>query len=43
MSAEPSVQVEAPIPEVVVIPIAILAALGIGFFWWRAAGKQPAA
>jgi membrane fusion protein, multidrug efflux system len=42
MSAEPSVQVGKPIPEVVVILIAILLALGIGFFWWRAASKEPA-
>jgi hypothetical protein len=42
MSAEPSVQVGKPIPEAVVIVIALLLALGIGFFWWRAAGKEPA-
>jgi membrane fusion protein (multidrug efflux system) len=43
LSAEPSVQVGAPIPQAVVILIAILVALGTGFFWWRAAGEQPAA
>jgi membrane fusion protein, multidrug efflux system len=42
MSAEPSVQVGRPIPETVVILIAILVALVIGFFWWRAAAKQSA-
>ncbi len=42
MSAEPSVQVGKPIPEVAVILVAILVALGIGFFWWRAASKEPA-
>jgi membrane fusion protein (multidrug efflux system) len=42
MSAEPSVRVGAEIPEVVVLLVAILAALGIGFFWWRAASKQSA-
>jgi membrane fusion protein (multidrug efflux system) len=40
MSAEPSVQVARPIPEILVIIAAILVALGIGFFWWRAASKQ---
>ena len=42
MSAEPSVQVGRPIPELIVIFVAILMALGIGFFWWRATGKEPA-
>ena len=42
MSAEPSVQVGEPIPEALVLLIAILLALGIGFFWWRAASKEPA-
>jgi len=43
MSAEPSVQVGPPFSEVLVILIAILVALGIGFFWWRAAGKPSSA
>jgi membrane fusion protein (multidrug efflux system) len=43
MSAEPSVQVGKEIPEAVVIIVAILAALGTGFLWWRAASKQPSA
>jgi len=43
MSAEPSVQVGQPIPEPLVMLIAILVALGIGFFWWRAATKESAA
>jgi membrane fusion protein (multidrug efflux system) len=43
MSAVPSVQVGAPIPKAVVILVAILLALGIGIFWWRAAGKQAVA
>jgi membrane fusion protein (multidrug efflux system) len=42
MSAEPSVQVGKPISEALVILIAILLALGIGVFWWRAASKEPA-
>src|SRR5215469_2668932 len=40
MSAEPSVQVGAEIPEAMVVIVAIALALGIGFFWWRAAGKR---
>ncbi|HEX4265213.1 MAG TPA: HlyD family secretion protein [Verrucomicrobiae bacterium] len=43
MSAVPSVQVGAPVSKAVVIVIAILVALGIGVFWWRAATKRPAA
>jgi membrane fusion protein (multidrug efflux system) len=43
MSAEPSVKIGAEIPRVAVIVLAVLVALGIGFFWWRTAGKQPAA
>jgi membrane fusion protein, multidrug efflux system len=42
MSAEPSVQVGKPLPQALVILIAILLALGIGLFWWRAASKEPA-
>lgn len=36
MSVEPSVQVGNPIPEAFVIIVALVVALGIGFFWWRA-------
>jgi len=43
MSAEPSVQVGKPIPEILVIIVALLVTLVIGFFWWRAATKQPMA
>jgi membrane fusion protein (multidrug efflux system) len=43
MSAEPSVEIGKPIAEPIVILIAVVIALGIGFFWWRAASKQPAA
>lgn len=39
MSADPSVQVGAEIPEVIVVIVAIVLALGIGFIWWRSAGK----
>jgi membrane fusion protein (multidrug efflux system) len=42
MSAEPSVQVSKPIPEILVIVVAILVTLVVGFFWWRAATKEPA-
>ncbi|HXT11128.1 MAG TPA: HlyD family secretion protein [Candidatus Angelobacter sp.] len=41
MSAEPSVQVGNPLPEALVIIVAILLALGIGFWWWRSANKPP--
>jgi membrane fusion protein (multidrug efflux system) len=40
MSAEPSVVVGRPVPEIVVILIAVVLALIIGFFWWRAASKE---
>jgi membrane fusion protein (multidrug efflux system) len=43
MSAEPSVQVAHQAPEAVVLVAAILVALGIGFFWWRAANQETAA
>ena len=43
MSAEPSVEVGRTIPEPVVLLVAILAALVIGIFWWRAANKRPVA
>jgi membrane fusion protein (multidrug efflux system) len=43
MSAEPTVQVGKPIPEILVIIVAVLLTLVIGFFWWRAATKEPAA
>jgi len=39
MSAEPSVEVGKPIAKPIVILIAVALALGIGFFWWRAASK----
>ena len=42
MSAEPSVQVAAEIPTVIVVIVAIVLALGIGFFWWRTAEKPAA-
>ena len=40
MSADPSVQVSAEIPEVGVVIVAIVLAAGIGFFWWRSASKS---
>jgi membrane fusion protein, multidrug efflux system len=40
MSAEPTVQVGKPIPEIVVIIIAIFLTLIVGVFWWRAAAKE---
>ncbi|HWD94431.1 MAG TPA: HlyD family secretion protein [Verrucomicrobiae bacterium] len=43
MSAEPSVQTGAEMPQFVIILAAIVVALGIGFFWWRAAGKPAVA
>ena len=43
MSAEPSVQVGKPVPEILVIIVAILLTLIVGFFWWRAATKEPVA
>jgi membrane fusion protein (multidrug efflux system) len=43
MSAEPSVQVSKPFPEFLVIIIALLLTLVIGFFWWRAATKTSVA
>jgi len=39
MSAEPSVVIGKPIAEPIVIIVAIVLALGIGFLWWRAASK----
>jgi len=39
MSAVPSVQVGAEIPQAVVIVVAVLLALVAGAFWWRAAGR----
>jgi membrane fusion protein, multidrug efflux system len=39
MSAEPSVEIGKPIAKPIVILIAVVLALGIGFFWWRAASK----
>ena len=42
MSAEPSVEIGKPIAEPIVILVAVVVALGIGFLWWRAASKQPA-
>jgi membrane fusion protein (multidrug efflux system) len=43
MSVTPSVVVGKPIPEPIVIIVAIVAALVIGFLWWRAASKKSAA
>src|SRR5438045_1817954 len=43
MSAGPSVKVGRQIPEIVVIIAAILIALGVGLFWWRAIHKTPTA
>jgi membrane fusion protein (multidrug efflux system) len=43
MSAEPSVEIGKPIAEPIVILIAIVLALGIGFLWWRVASKPSAA
>jgi membrane fusion protein (multidrug efflux system) len=43
MSAEPSVEISKPIPKPIVMIVAIVLALGIGFFWWRAANKPTAA
>lgn len=40
MSADPSVQVGAEIPEVVVVIVAVVLALGVGLFWWRSASKR---
>lgn len=43
MSAEPSIQVGQPIAEPIVMAVAIVLALGIGFFWWRATAKEVSA
>ena len=43
MSVVPSVQVGKAIPEGLVMIVAIIAALGIGFLWWRTAAKPSAA
>ena len=42
MSVSPSVQVGKPIPEFIVMIVAIVVALGVGFFWWHAASKKSA-
>jgi membrane fusion protein, multidrug efflux system len=42
MSAEPTVEIGKPIAEPIVILVAVVLALVIGFFWWRAASKEPA-
>jgi membrane fusion protein (multidrug efflux system) len=42
MSAEPSVEIGKPIAEPLVILVALVLALGIGFLWWRAASKSSA-
>ena len=42
MSVEPSVRVGNEIPRAVVIVVAILLALVVGFFWWRTADKPAA-
>jgi membrane fusion protein (multidrug efflux system) len=39
MSADPSVQVGAEIPQAIVVIVAIIFALVVGFFWWRSANK----
>jgi membrane fusion protein (multidrug efflux system) len=39
MSVDPSVQVGAEIPQVLVVIVAIILALVVGFFWWRSANK----
>jgi len=39
MSADPSVQVGAEIPQAIVTIVAIALALVVGFFWWRWANK----
>ena len=43
MSVVPNIEVAKPIPEAIVMIVAIVLALGIGFFWWHAANKKPAA
>ena len=43
MSVTPSIQVAKPIPDPIVLILAILVALGIGFFWWHAASKKSTA
>jgi membrane fusion protein (multidrug efflux system) len=43
MSAEPSVQVGKPVSEILVIIVAVLLTLIVGFFWWRAAIREPVA
>lgn len=43
MSAEPSVEIGKPIAEPIVIVVAVVLALGIGFLWWRAASKPSTA
>lgn len=40
MSADPSVQVGAEIPEAVVVIVAVVLALGVGAWWWRSASKS---
>lgn len=42
MSVDPSIQVGAEIPEAIVVMVAIVLALGIGFLWWRSANKPAA-
>jgi membrane fusion protein, multidrug efflux system len=42
MSAEPSIQTGKEISEALVILAALVVALGIGFFWWRAVSKRSA-
>jgi membrane fusion protein (multidrug efflux system) len=43
MSVAPSVLVGTPIPEFIVMIVAIVLALVIGFFWWHVASKKSAA
>jgi membrane fusion protein (multidrug efflux system) len=42
MSVDPSILVGAEIPEALVVIAALALALGIGFVWWRTAGKPAA-
>lgn len=43
MSAEPSVEIGKPIAQPIVILVALVIALAIGFLWWRAASKPSTA